>query len=839
MPVEVTGPDGLKYHFPDGTTKDAAVSYFKKKGIGAKPTSAFDVARGAAKGIAEGVGFDVNTPAARPGDVLVNTAKQFGHGLGGLVGRASQPFESLSPQNPLKTVGTALNLFPAFLMQTAETLDTTSHEAAKARQGKDWATFVEKEAQGLTNVALLRGAKPEAELSPVGKLRKTAAEVAPKSAEAVAPVTNIDTLAMREALAKNGGQWYSGAGEDANKIKVRMQNEAKAAETAKTQPQEEESDAEFSRRTGQAQGAYDIKAEAQPRSKPVPTAAELKKTLGDRLRSGAQSVLGADSRLTEEAVEASNKKLAEDKATAAEKNKAIRSKADTENVEAVEKTRAKRAEVEAKNKEATEKHAKETQRIKELNRGAEETLALRRGTETQLKERTERAFALEDQVKAKVKAANDSNWNEWREKVGEKTEVDMGPVLDTIERVTAKFPEVKEILSQTAPSEDDLAADNRQFVVDRRSVMKDQGYRGEYEQLPPDAKAAVDRTMDKLGLKPGDATAIDVNKPMTIKQVHDLKTQVGWKVFRNEYPPNIHGAMKQVLKSLEQAEVRTSVAQKALPELEKARSSHQEFQEAFGRSRPKRAMEGELRKKEANPDVYSEQEEQKRIEAVAKHDPGLAKEYKELADLRQKVSEFPKEESLRKGLKPLPEAPKLAEVPEVQRRVPPEYTSEAVEPARQEPVAVSELKRQQMIKNSRAARGWTRYDSQVLALSAVGPFLGEWKALLIEPALLAARKGVVRILDTKAVRNWMVKPTVNDIAALEKLTEGARESVQRNMTDFAVKEAKPGQPVDMAPEVRKFLGPANVAKILAASGAQQGQIKNRRDAMTALGHPAP
>jgi hypothetical protein len=37
MPVTVQGPDGQTYQFPDGTDKAAAIGYFKKKGIGAKP----------------------------------------------------------------------------------------------------------------------------------------------------------------------------------------------------------------------------------------------------------------------------------------------------------------------------------------------------------------------------------------------------------------------------------------------------------------------------------------------------------------------------------------------------------------------------------------------------------------------------------------------------------------------------------------------------------------------------------------------------------------------------------------------------------------------------------
>lgn len=36
MPVQVQGPDGNTYQFPDGTDKAAAIGYFKKKGIGSK-----------------------------------------------------------------------------------------------------------------------------------------------------------------------------------------------------------------------------------------------------------------------------------------------------------------------------------------------------------------------------------------------------------------------------------------------------------------------------------------------------------------------------------------------------------------------------------------------------------------------------------------------------------------------------------------------------------------------------------------------------------------------------------------------------------------------------------
>jgi hypothetical protein len=39
MPTSITGPDNAEYEFPDGTTKEQAISYFKAKGIGSAPST--------------------------------------------------------------------------------------------------------------------------------------------------------------------------------------------------------------------------------------------------------------------------------------------------------------------------------------------------------------------------------------------------------------------------------------------------------------------------------------------------------------------------------------------------------------------------------------------------------------------------------------------------------------------------------------------------------------------------------------------------------------------------------------------------------------------------------
>ena len=87
MPVQVTGPDGLHYQFPDGTDKAAAVGYFKKKGIGAQAP------------LAPKASFSAEPPALSPAgikekgykarDYVVDALPSIGGMAGGLLGAAA------------------------------------------------------------------------------------------------------------------------------------------------------------------------------------------------------------------------------------------------------------------------------------------------------------------------------------------------------------------------------------------------------------------------------------------------------------------------------------------------------------------------------------------------------------------------------------------------------------------------------------------------------------------------------------------------------------------------------------------------------------------------------
>src|SRR5512146_2490942 len=101
-----------------------------------------------------------------------------------------------------------------------------------------------------------------------------------------------------------------------------------------------------------------------------------------------------------------------------------------------------------------------------------------------------------------------------------------------------------------------MDANQSQYVADRSAVMKQQGYGTDYDSLPAETKARVDDLMNRLGINPPEGVAIDPTKPVPLQKIHELKSDMGWKLFRGEYPPTVTGAMKQVYGALQAAESR-------------------------------------------------------------------------------------------------------------------------------------------------------------------------------------------------------------------------------------------------------------------------------------------
>ena len=80
--VQVQGPDGQQYSFPAGTDKNAAIAYFKKKGIGGAPATSQSQGTGAPQTQPSGTSADTSSPSllSRAGKFL-NTGLVSGKAL--------------------------------------------------------------------------------------------------------------------------------------------------------------------------------------------------------------------------------------------------------------------------------------------------------------------------------------------------------------------------------------------------------------------------------------------------------------------------------------------------------------------------------------------------------------------------------------------------------------------------------------------------------------------------------------------------------------------------------------------------------------------------------------
>jgi hypothetical protein len=144
-----------------------------------------DVSRGAALGAAEGAGINLST---NPRDVIEGTFKNLGEGVKDLLAQvweANAPTTTagkmaetpaaraaalgMSPQ----VVRTGLDVIPAFIDQTATSLEQGGKDFYKAIQNKDWESAAQIAAKNATMIAMLKKAK---EGAPAATATETAAK---------------------------------------------------------------------------------------------------------------------------------------------------------------------------------------------------------------------------------------------------------------------------------------------------------------------------------------------------------------------------------------------------------------------------------------------------------------------------------------------------------------------------------------------------------------------------------------------------------------------------------------------------------------------------------------
>src|SRR5208337_865880 len=305
------------------------------------------------------------------------------------------------------------------------------------------------------------------------------------------------------------------------------------------------------------------------------------------------------------------------------KHQADAAKAQADNARIKAKHQADVAKVQTENERVKAKHQAVSRRIAKENEATDHALELRRTEESKLEQDTSSYYAKEDATKAKAKAGVDAKWEPWHEKMANGT-VDGGEIEEPLKKITAVSPEVNRMLHQLVPDPSEAAPDSL-FAQDRQAVMQSQGYKGSYWELPPDKRVLVDQITASSGFEP---EPIDfdpqVGVAIPIEQIHRAKSIVGRNLASGRYEGPLLGEMKQLFKVLDQAETRASMKAGALDDLTAGRTATREYQEAFGRDRHVPKTQDEIRKQQANPEQWKEENDQERLDAAKKFDPSLA-----------------------------------------------------------------------------------------------------------------------------------------------------------------------------------------------------------------------
>jgi hypothetical protein len=534
-------------------------------------------------------------------------------------------------------------------------------------------------------------------------------------------------------------------------------------------------------------------------------------------------------------------------AEAQEHNARIHAKAEDAHYDALENVRRD-------NTRVREKYEKMASRRREENTAAEHALELRRQKAEELQRETEAYYAKEDEIKAKAKAEENAAWQPWREKMRGAT-IDGGEIAKPLEKIAAVSPDVSRTLRQLIPDPGDAAPDS-QYALDRAAIMKSQGIdpdKTSYFDLPAAKRVAIDRIAASSGYEP---EPIDFDPQtghaMPVEMVHRAQSILGRYIRSGRYEGHVLGEMKQVQKVLRAAVTRASQEHGALGDLEAARGTTQRYQEAFGRERHVPRTQDEIREKEANPEAYKEREDEERLDAAAQHSPELVEAHRKVQALRDELRKMPGEEQMRKRIRQIPPPPSYGDLrggyrlkPEPPYRPPTEgdlrqgyalksvpkpRTPEELEqgafehvdqplrtPPPEEPKPVEpEIKRVGEEELTEANRKelqsrvdyLRRHGIWILGSGLTVTALAVMRSLvqmhfgvaieeaiggaIVSPLTVVGLNKVAEILERPAVRDWLTKPTVQQMRQLDRLPPEQRTAVADGLKKMRIVARKHG-----------------------------------------------
>jgi hypothetical protein len=146
-------------------------------------------------------------------------------------------------------------------------------------------------------------------------------------------------------------------------------------------------------------------------------------------------------------------------------------------------------------------------------------------------------------------------------------------------------------------------------------------------------------------------------------------------------------------------------------------------------------------------------------------------------------------------------------------------------------------KRQRVEAKGRNLAEISKYDAGTLAAAPIGVLLGH---PLLGLAPLAAKYGLSYLLTRPSIIEWIAKPTMRDLAALEKMPIAEQGALRAQLQQIIDQETAGGRTVTPSSAMQHFMNRTSiVSRAVAIPSNSSAGVKNRREALQVLGQQVP
>jgi hypothetical protein len=516
----------------------------------------------------------------------------------------------------------------------------------------------------------------------------------------------------------------------------------------------------------------------------VKAGTEILKRAPEGVRTTAQTVMGVGpERTTQPLVDKFKEASTKAEAAQTEENATTEAK----NREKAEKYQDERRDVASRNEKQTLEHAADVEEVKARNQAKQDLHTERGQLAQQIDQGSKQVGEDIKALERKVREQGNQKYAEVRAKVSND-----GTMPDEV--IQAVQHAKKSIIRG---SEDSV----RQFSsIIRRGP--DPGAEEAIESVRNSADPAAREFMRKYDQLDGEGAEVE---PLTFNDWQGYSSELGQLMAKGNLPGDVYQAVKYVKESVDKQITTIAERHGAEGDLKAANAYWADYLKTFY-DRPSAAADTLRRVGKLDPEYYAEpfirgKSAKTGLAAIKNYDPGLADRIEDLRTKSDRFHELPKTLKLENE----PNAPEPIEEPKRPEFKAPKQVERPTYPTEKD---VTEAKTKELKKSVQEIGRFSKYDAAIMGSSVIGPFLGKWSTLLIDPTLIVARKGVGKVINRPGVIEWLSRPSAEDLRILKESAPEVQTEVKQNMKEFIAEEKAHGRSVPVAPEVKSWLGDA-------------------------------